>query len=64
MKPFHLFSKSGDCYEVVLRGHVIVRITLYTQGAQASQEVEYDHAPEEVKVGILNEVAKALEDGQ
>lgn len=64
MKPFHFFSTSGDCYEVVLRGCVISRITMYASGTQKAQETEYDNVPEEIKVKILEKVSEALDDEQ
>lgn len=54
----HIFL-GDDCYEVSLHGHIITRITLYTNGGQR-QELSYDDLPEKVQEKVLDKVEEVL----
>ncbi len=60
----HHFLHSGDLYELVLRGHVITRITCFLDGSQMRVEYEYDSLPEAVKDKILERVEQALSNNE
>lgn len=52
----------SDCYEVVVRGRTLTRVSLYPQGSGRRSDLEWEDVPEVVQGKIVEEVRRLLKE--